>query len=94
MLLPAEPINPEMGKFFIERGLFQVALFYVEGEGTASILAQAELTRNAFPKNQSFSSGGVITTIESTPQISSCSFVDGFITCAIRIRWYTHLIGV
>ena len=42
-LMPAEPDNPVYGDEYAEQGIFQITLYYPEGNGPAAAMARAEL---------------------------------------------------
>ena len=54
---------------FIERGVFQVSLFYPGFKGPGLAEARAELIRSAFYKGRTLSSGGLQTSIANVPEI-------------------------
>jgi hypothetical protein len=68
-LLPATPLNPEIGPAYTEQGLFQASGFYPKDAGPAAITAWAEQVRAAFPFRASLASGGITVNIIATPEI-------------------------
>jgi hypothetical protein len=69
-VLFAAPDNPEIGGGYLERGFMQVDHCYPLGAGPGDAEARAELTRAAFPRGASFTSGGVTVLIIRTPEIA------------------------
>jgi len=68
-LIPAAPDDREISANFIERGVFQVSLFYPGFKGPGLAEARAELIRSAFYKGRTLSSGGLQTSIANVPEI-------------------------
>jgi hypothetical protein len=89
-LLPAEPDNLEIGGLITERGLMQVTLCYPLNAGVAAPLARAELIRSTFPRGASFTSDGVTTTIERTPEIGPATAEPDYFSLPVRIRYFAH----
>ena len=89
-LMPAAPVNPEMGRLTQERGFMQVSLFYPLGTGPAAATARAELIRQTFYRGRSFVASGVTTTIENTPEIAPAMVDDDRYHVPVRIRFFSH----
>lgn len=70
-ILFARPDNSEFGPRYFEQGYMQVKLKYpaLAYPGTAASGARAEALRTTFKRGTSFTSGGVTTTIQTTPSI-------------------------
>lgn len=92
-LLRAQPENPEIGRFTVERGIFQVSLYYPLGTGPAAAEARAELIRTTFYRGASFTASGVTTIIERTPEISPGRAEDDRWVIPVRARFFAHIAG-
>jgi hypothetical protein len=90
-LLTADPDNPEFGSGYMERGIFQVSLFYPIGEGAAAATARAALIRAKFVRGASFSAGGTTTTIERTPSVGPGRIEDDRYFLPVKVRFYSHV---
>ncbi|MFA9200503.1 MAG: phage tail terminator-like protein [Cypionkella sp.] len=89
-LLPVEPDNPTIGRFTTEKGVFQVSLYYPLDTGSAAAAARAELIRDTFYRGASFTSGGLTTIIERTPEIAPALTLDDRFVVPVRVRFYAH----
>lgn len=103
-LLPAEPDNPEMGRFTQERGIFQINLLYPLGQGAGDALRQAERIRSTFYRGRtitvaiiddwfeyySTADGTVKTVIERTPEISPGFAEEDRFVLPVRVRFYAN----
>lgn len=91
-LLPAEPGNEEIGPNYTQAGLFQINLFYpADGSGPAAATTRAEAIRTAFYRGRSLTSGGVVVTINRTPEIAP-AFADGDrLVIPVRVRFFASL---
>jgi hypothetical protein len=87
-LLPAEPDNREMNATHIERGLMQVNLFYPLNAGPGAAETRAELIRETFSRGASFTSSGVVTHLERTPEIAPGRVEDDWYLKPVRVRFY------
>lgn len=92
-LLPAEPDNPEMGDGYIQRGIFQVNLFYPQGKGWLEISQQAERIRAAFPRGLALQNGSVIVTVLFTPEVAPGRAEDDLYFMPVKVRWSAQFFG-
>ena len=92
-LLPATPQNIEMGKAYLELGIFQVTLNYPLNKGPGDITTRAQLIRDAFPKNQTFQQNGGSVLITNTPAISQLLYNEKHVQCTVRIKYNSQSIG-
>ena len=90
-LLPAEPDNIEIGPAHIQRGIFQVNLFYPLGAGTGTATAKAETIRAAFPFAQTFVSGSVSVLITRTTEIGQARPESDFLMIPVRVRFEARI---
>lgn len=89
-LLTAEPDNPEIGTFTQERGFLQVSLAYPLGTGAGDAMTRAELIRDTFKRGSTFTSSGITTTIEKTPEITPAMIDDDRYVVPVRIRFFAN----
>lgn len=90
-LLLAEPLNQEIGRRYVERGFMQVSLRYPLDAGPAAASERAQALRTTFYRGASFTTSGITTIIERTPEIMS-GFRDGDRwTIPVRIRFYAEV---
>ena len=68
-LMPAEPDNPVYGDELCRAGIFQITLYYPEGNGPAAAMARAELIWT-FYRGATFTNGGISVIIQRTPEIA------------------------
>jgi hypothetical protein len=87
-VLFAQPDNREIGRQYVARGFMQVSLFYPQGAGSAPAATRAELIRTTFPRGLSLTNGGVIVTIERTPEILPGRNEDDRFVLPVRIPFY------
>jgi hypothetical protein len=92
-LLPATPLNPEIGPAYTEQGLFQASGFYPKDAGPAAITAWAEQVRAAFPFRASLASGGITVNIIATPEIGPARPDDDRFMVPVRVRWSARIGG-
>lgn len=92
-LLPAEPDNPEIGSGYIQRGIFQVNLFYPQGTGWHDSSARAELLRATFPRGRTLTNDGVTVTIINTPEIGPARAEDDLFFTPVKVRWSAQFFG-
>lgn len=88
--LAAEPENPEIGGSVIERGFMQVSLCYPLDTGPAAAASRAELIRQTFKRGNAFTSSGIITQIERTPEIAPAMIEDDRYVVPVRVRFFAH----
>lgn len=69
-LLLAAPTNEEMSAAYTEVGILQVTLRYPMGQGTADVLARAELIREALPRGLTIEADDCTITITRTASIA------------------------
>ena len=86
-LMPIEPENPEIGPAYIQRGIFQVSLFYPLNVGTGAATAQAEVIRAAFPFGRTLNQGSVSVLIPKTPEVGSARPEADFLMIPVRVRF-------
>lgn len=92
VLFPATPDNTTLGDgYYMERGIFSVTLHYAVENGSAAATTRAELIKALFKRGASFTSGGVTTVVEKTPQIGNGQVDDGRWVLPIRIRYYAQV---
>lgn len=82
-----EPDNSEIGPQHLERGIFAVTLCYPLGEGPAAAEARAELLRQTFARGSSFTTSGVTTTVQKTPEVAPALTEADRYVVAVRIRF-------
>jgi hypothetical protein len=76
-LLPASPDSSQLGRQYIERGIFQVLLKYPnDGTGPNAAQAQAELIRTYFARGTSVTNGGILTRVVK-PATLAPAYLDG-----------------
>jgi hypothetical protein len=92
-LLPAQPDNPEIGSGYIQRGIFQINLFYPQGKGWKSARTKAEQLRAAFPRGLSLTDAGVIVNIIATPEIGPARAEDDLYFVPVKVRWSAQFFG-
>jgi hypothetical protein len=92
-LLPAEPDNPEMGRFTRDQGILQVSLAYPLNAGPAAATARAELIRDTFYRGRTFTSGGLSTVIERTPEIAPGRVEEDRWVIPVKIRFYANYVA-
>lgn len=90
-LLFGQPDNTVFGPAFQERGIFQVTLCYPLGRGTKDVMARAQLIRDQFPRGLSLPNGGIVTTIELTPEIGVGLELETEYQLPVKIRWYANV---
>jgi len=90
-LLPIEPENIEMGPAHIQRGLFQVNLFYPLGEGSGAATAKAETIRAAFAYAATFVSGAVNVLVTRTPEIGQARPDADYFMVPVRVRFEARI---
>lgn len=91
-LLFAAPENPEAGNsIHIQKGIMQVSLRYplLAGDGVAR--ARAELIQTAFYRGRSMTNGGVVTVVESTPEIGQGISDEGRWFIPVKIRFVAQI---
>jgi hypothetical protein len=67
LMVPADPDNTEISANYGERGDFQISLYFPRFAGSKPVEDRVALIRALFYRGQSFSSGGITTTIQLTP---------------------------
>lgn len=92
-LMAAEPANPEMGRFTRDQGILQVSLAYPLNAGPAAATARAELIRDTFYRGLSLTSGGIVTTIERTPEIAPGRVEEDRWVVPVRIRFFANYVA-
>lgn len=90
-LLPASPDNPVYGAGWQERGIFQVTLCYPLANGPAAAAARAQLIRDQFLRGLSLTSGGVVVTVDKTPEVGVSATNDTEYRLPVKVRWYANL---
>lgn len=84
------PNNEEYGPNWQDLGIWVINLFYPPQQGPAATDARFELIRDTFARGKSFTLGGVVVTINSTPELAPAYNEDGFFVRPIRIRFYAN----
>lgn len=92
-LLPADPDNPEMGRFTTERGILQISLAYPLDTGPAAASARAELIRDTFYRGRSFTASGITTTIEKTPEVAPGRIEENRYVIPVKIRFFANYVA-
>lgn len=92
-LLAAAPENPEMGRFTRDHGYLQVSLAYPLNAGPAAATARAELIRDTFYRGRTFTSGGISTVIERTPEIAPARIEDDRYVIPVKIRFFANYVA-
>lgn len=87
----AEPDNDEYGSRHRELGYMQVKLMYPLDVGTSAINTRAELLRTTFTRGNSFTSSGVVTMIQRTPEIRPGQVEGDRWAVAVIIRFYANI---
>lgn len=92
--IPAEPENPTLsGEGFVRlRGIMNVCLFYPQAGGPADALARAELIRAQFKRGLSLSNGGVVVTIDRTPEIAPAQNDEDRYVLPVNVRYFANVI--
>lgn len=91
-LLPARPVNPELGGVVIqESGFMQVDLCYPLLSGPVAAAARAELVRDAFPAGSSYLNSGVVVIIEETPEIAPAIYEPDRYVVPVRVRYFSNV---
>jgi hypothetical protein len=91
-LLPARPDNSTLGDaHYRERGIFQVTLKYPIGKSTKDVMTRAKLLRATFDRGTSFTSGGLTTRIETTPEIGRGTVVKDRYELPVSIRYFADV---
>jgi hypothetical protein len=91
-VLTASPDNLETGNvYYREQGVFLVRLHYPLKTGSGAAVARGELLRSVFYRGASFTSDGIIVTIEQTPEIAAGSVEGDRWVVPVRIRFYANV---
>lgn len=90
-LLRAQPDNAEYGSNYREQGIFQVTLMYPLQTGPALPEARAAMIRETFARGESFSSGGVVVTIDKTPEVTNGRRDEDRWVVPVKIIWHAHV---
>ncbi len=92
-LLPAPPVNPEMGgHLHTEQGIFKIVLSYPLEAGPAPASSRAELIRATFYRGRSFTASGVTVFVQNTPEISSGRAEADRWEVPVNIRFFAHIV--
>ncbi len=91
-ILFAEPDNIEYGSNYRELGFMQINLLYPLEVGTKDINTRAELIRTTFKRGNSFTSGGVTTTIHKTPEIMNGRVEGDRYKLIVKIPFFANLL--
>lgn len=90
-LLRADPEDPEFGPMKRHLGIFQVTLFYPQGDGPGTAEARADLLVAHFKRKTSLTKDGVVVTIDGTPRVLP-GFNDGDRwVVPVRIPYFSHI---
>lgn len=91
-LIRAQPENPTFGDgFYREQGILQVTLIYPLQLGVGEAESRAELIRSTFPRGASFSNGGIVVHIDTTPEIMPAHVFDEGYMVPVRIYYYANI---
>lgn len=91
MLMPAPPVNPEIGPGYSELGLMQVSLFYPLNAGPAAAATRAQLIRTAFAYASTHTASGVNVHVTQTPEVGPARIEDDQYFLPVRIRYTAHI---
>jgi hypothetical protein len=91
-LLFATPDNSVYGSEYIEQGYMQITLVYPQGAGPTAAVTRAELIRTTFARGNSYTSDGVVITINRTPEITDGSPEDGRFVILVKVPFFAHII--
>ena len=87
----AAPNNEEYGPNWQELGIMHIGLFYPQSVGPSESDERFELIRTTFARGNSFTSGGVIVTINGTPELTP-GYNDGnYFVRPVRVRFYANI---
>jgi len=90
-LLFADPDNLGYGSGpFLERGFFQISLFYPLQTGPAAITARADLIRATFYRGLTLISGTQKVIIERTPAIGTGRIDGDRFMVPVKIRFFSN----
>lgn len=92
-LLPAPPLNLEIGPSYTERGIFQVNLNYPLGTGPAAATARAEAIRAAFKFASTHTASSVTVLVTATPEIGPARTEDDLYFLPVRVRFEAQIYG-
>lgn len=90
-ILFASPDNAQYGDTYQEIGYMQVDLMYPLGVGTLDVNARAELLRATFTRGNSFTSSGVVTIIQKTPEVMPGRAEEDRWVVSVVIRFYANI---
>ena len=90
-LMSAEPDNPVYGDEYVEQGIFQITLYYPEGNGPAAAMTRAELIRDTFYRGATFTNGGISVIIQRTPEIAPGDSESGRYVLIVRVRYFANV---
>jgi len=90
-VLFASPDNSEFGSRYREMGFMQVKLMYPLSVGTATVAARAELIRTTFARGNTFTSGGVTTIVNKTPEIRPGNVEGDRYAVPVIIEFYANI---
>lgn len=87
-LLMADTENPTLDeRLRVERGIFQVSLFYPTKTGPNESAARADLLRSHFAAGLVLSSGGYRIRVEGTPSVAPAMVDDDRFMVSVSIRF-------
>lgn len=86
-LLPADSVQAGNGqtKATLEKGVYQVGVWFPRDEGAGAAIGRADLLRQYFDRSRQLSFGGVSVQVERTPSLSPA---------AIGADWYTRYVSI
>lgn len=91
-LAPSPPENPTFGDgYYRENGIFRVRLYFQNSLGVNATQIAAEKIRDWFKRGTSVVSGGIITTVLRTPDISMGMLIDDRYSLTINIRYFASV---
>ncbi len=92
ILIPARPDNSTLGDgHYREQGVLQVTLKYPTNKSTKDVMARAKLLCATFARGTTFTSGGLTTRIERTPEIGRGVVVKDRFEVPVSIRYFADV---
>jgi hypothetical protein len=91
-LLRGDPDNSTLGQgYYQERGVFQVTLKYLLGQGTADCETRAGMIRTLFARGATFTADDIAVQVDTTPTITA-GMPDGDAwSQSVKVRWHADV---
>lgn len=90
-LLPARTSNPTFGdSLAMESGIFQISLYYPDGNGSSEAMERAEGLRNWFYRGLSLTNADITVRINSKPSISPGQYEPGFYVLIVSVPYFVY----